>query len=240
VEHLALRFAEVPGVVAVVLGGSRATGRARPDSDWDFGLYYRDTIDPADVRALGFGGEVFATGEWGRVVNGGAWLVIDGQRVDLIYRDLDQVEAWTRDAERGRFRVYREVGYVAGVPTYVAPAELAMQRVLIGSLPAPAFPDALRETAPRWWRRVVTGALKFAAAHALRDDAVGCAGNLAVAALGEAHARLCEAGTWYLPEKELLAQAGLDDVQPTLRALGPHLPSAVDRIRDALGAADER
>lgn len=37
-------------------GGSRATGRARPQSDWDFGLYYRDTIDPADVRALGFEG----------------------------------------------------------------------------------------------------------------------------------------------------------------------------------------
>jgi predicted nucleotidyltransferase len=240
VEHLARRLSKIPGVVAVVLGGSRATGRARPHSDWDFGLYYRGTLDPADVRALGFEGEVFGPGEWGLVVNGGAWLVIDGQRVDLIYRDLDQVEEWTRDAEQGCFRVYREVGYVAGIPTYVAPAELALQRVLIGSLPAPAFPDALRETAPRWWRRVVTGALNFAAAHALRDDAVGCAGNLAVAVLGEAHARLCEGGTWYLPEKDLLAQAGLDHVQPTLRALGSDLPAAVDRVRDALGDADGR
>jgi hypothetical protein len=74
----------------------------------------------------------------------------------------------------------------------------------------------------------------------LRDDAVGCAGNLAVAAFAEAHARLCEAGTWYLPEKELLAQAGLDHVQPPLRALGSDLTAAVDRVRDALGDADDR
>src|SRR5437016_2417111 len=98
-EHLASKFEQIPGVVAVTLGGSRATGRARPESDWDFGLYYRNALNPADIRALGFDGKVFAPGQWGRVVNGGAWLVIDGERVDLIYRDLNQVEEWTRDAE---------------------------------------------------------------------------------------------------------------------------------------------
>ncbi len=233
-EHLAPRLAGVPGVVAVVLGGSRATGLARPHSDWDFGLYYRDTIDPDDVRALGFVGEVFAPGDWGRVVNGGAWLVIDGRRVDLVYRDLDQVEAWTCDAQDGRFEVFREVGYVAGIPTYVAAAELALARVLEGSLPKPSFPPALRDTAPVWWRRIVAGALKFAEAHALRDDAVGCAANLSVAALGESHARLCEAGEWYLPEKDMIARAGLDDVQPLLRNLGDDLRARVARVQSIL------
>jgi predicted nucleotidyltransferase len=28
--------------MAVALGGSRAAGTQRPDSDWDFSLYYRD------------------------------------------------------------------------------------------------------------------------------------------------------------------------------------------------------
>src|SRR5436305_628027 len=139
-EHLAEQFAAIPGVVAVSLGGSRADGRALPSSDWDFGLYYRGTIDPADVRALGYEGEIFAPGDWGRIVNGGAWLTIDGERVDLLYRNLDQVEAWTRDAELGRYELQREVGYVAGIPTYVAPAELAIQRVLVGTLARPAFP----------------------------------------------------------------------------------------------------
>ena len=41
VEHIAERLAAIPGVVAVTLGGSRATGTAVEGSDWDFGLYYR-------------------------------------------------------------------------------------------------------------------------------------------------------------------------------------------------------
>ena len=235
-EHLAPRLAQIPGVVAVALGGSRATGCAHAHSDWDFGLYYRGTIDPADVRALGYDGAVFGPGEWGRVVNGGAWLTIDGERVDLIYRDLDQVETWTRDAREGRFQVFREVGYVAGIPTYVAAAELALQRVLVGSLPSPAFPDALRAAAPPWWRRIVAGGLKFAESHALRNDATGCAANLAVAVLGAAHARLCAEATWYLPEKDMIERAGLDDVQPLLRHLGDDLPARVAQVAALLGA----
>lgn len=46
-------MAGVEGVVAVALGGSRAQGTHRPDSDWDFGLYYRGTLDPEAIRALG-------------------------------------------------------------------------------------------------------------------------------------------------------------------------------------------
>src|SRR5687767_7735140 len=74
---------QVPGVVAVTLGGSRAGGVIHPDSDWDFGLYYRDTIRADDVRGLGFDGTVVEPGAWGRLVNGGAWLTVEGQRVDL-------------------------------------------------------------------------------------------------------------------------------------------------------------
>ena len=35
-EELVERLTHVPGVVAVALGGSRARGEARPESDWDF------------------------------------------------------------------------------------------------------------------------------------------------------------------------------------------------------------
>ncbi len=190
-EHLAERLAQIPGVRGGDAGRvARAAGTARAHSDWDFGLYSRTPIDPEDVRALGFAGEVFAPGEWGTVPNGGAWLEIDGARVDLVYRDLATVEEWTADAEAGRFRVFREVGYVAGAPTYSYAAELAINRHLVGSLPRPEFPAALRARAPEFWHRLAIGGLKFADAHARRDDAVACAGNLAVAALATAHARM--------------------------------------------------
>jgi hypothetical protein len=33
-----------------------------------------------------------------------AWLQVDGRRVDLHYRDLDDVEHWLAEAHVGRFR----------------------------------------------------------------------------------------------------------------------------------------
>ena len=238
-EDLAARLAEIPGVEAVTLGGSRATGTARPHSDWDFGLYYRETIDPADIRALGFAGEVFAPNAWGRVPNGGAWLVIDGVPVDLIYRDLATVEAWTADAAEGRFQLFREVGYVAGAPTYSYAAELALNRHLVGYVAAARrSPMRCARRAPPFWRRLAAGGLKFADAHARRDDAVACAGNLAVAALATAHARMCARGEWYLNEKDLVARADLDAVQPELRALGEDLTAAVAHVGALLDARD--
>ena len=103
-RHLVADLERIPGVVAVTLGGSRATGTATEGSDWDFGLYYRGGIDTDAIRSLGWDGRVFEPGDWGRIVNGGAWLEVEGERVDLIYRDLDEVERWTFEAEAGRFR----------------------------------------------------------------------------------------------------------------------------------------
>jgi predicted nucleotidyltransferase len=212
VEHLAARFAEVPGVVAVTLGGSRARGEARPESDWDFGLYYRGTLDTNAIRAFGFEGDVFEPWDWGRIPNGGAWLTIDGEAVDLIYRDLDVVEHWSREAERGHFEIWREVGHTAGVPTYTLTGELALNQTLAGALPHPLFPAALRESAPPKWLNLASGALKFAGHHARNNDPVPQQANLAVALLQLAHAKCAKQGVWVLNEKRLITRAGLNDV----------------------------
>jgi predicted nucleotidyltransferase len=45
-RHVADRLDELPAVKAVTLGGSRAAGTHRPDSDWDFAVYYRGHFDP--------------------------------------------------------------------------------------------------------------------------------------------------------------------------------------------------
>lgn len=134
------RLAGVPGVRAVALGGSRATGTHRPDSDWDFAVYYRGSFDPQDLRALGWPGEVAELGAWGGgVFNGGAWLEVDGRQVDVHYRDLDDVEHQLAEARAGRFHVERLMFHLAGIPSYIVVAELALNRVVHGSLPGPSI-----------------------------------------------------------------------------------------------------
>jgi predicted nucleotidyltransferase len=239
-EELAERLAAVPGVVAVALGGSRATGRARPESDWDFGLYYRGAIRAEDVRALGFEGTVVEPGEWGRLMNGGAWLTIDGVRVDLLYRDLDFVEHWTGNAERGIWERDQVEGYLAGMPTYALAGELAIARVLAGSLPRLAeFPAALRRSAPPRWHGSADFSLMLAEVGARRGDAAYCTGLLARAAIATAHARLAERGEWALNEKGIVERAGLGETNELLAAPG-ELPRAVDSMRSLLATLGRR
>jgi hypothetical protein len=237
-EHLAERLAAIPGVVAVTLGGSRATGTAVEGSDWDFGLYYRGGLDPADITALGWPGRVFAPGEWGTIVNGGAWLTVDGAKVDLIYRDLDEVLRWTAAAGDGRFEIRREVGYVAGIATYILAGELALGRVLAGDLPRPAFPPRLLQTAPEAWFRLAAGALSFAGVYAGRQDRVACLANLCQAVLATGQGRLAAAGEWVLNEKRLTERAGLDAIQDRLAQPGPGLDALVSDVRVRLGLDD--
>jgi predicted nucleotidyltransferase len=237
VDALAREVAALPGVVAVVLGGSRATATHRPDSDWDLGLYYRSSrrsLDPDDVRRLGHEGVVSALGEWGPIVNGGAWLTLDGTPVDVLFRDLDTVERWHGQARRGRFRVLSQNGYVVGGPTYLPVGELALCQPLSGALPHPRFPERLAATAPERWRGRAAVALMFAQAHAAAGDRVCCIGMLTQAVLCVAHARMAEREEWALNEKGLVHRAGLDAVQALL-AGDAGLASTVAAVAAALG-----
>jgi nucleotidyltransferase-like protein len=236
---VAERTAAIPGVQAVTLGGSRALGEHRPDSDWDLGLYYRGELDPDRVRALGWPCQVFAPGEWGGgVMNGGAWLTVDGRRVDLHYRDLDAVEAGLAEAEQGRFRVERLPFYLAGIPTYTVVGELAVARVLVGRLPRPGFPEALRESASRFWAEAARLTLCYTEDHyAAQGDALGCAGGLARAVVEAAHGRLAARGLWALNEKGLVRRAGLAFLGSRFERLGgtpAELREAVAAVREAV------
>ena len=100
----------VPGVVAVGLGGSHARGLARPDSDVDLGVFYRESA-PFSVRAIRslardaqLEGEPVVTDfyEWGDWVNGGAWIDSEAGRVDLLYRAVELVERVIADCRAGR------------------------------------------------------------------------------------------------------------------------------------------
>ncbi len=239
-EYTASRLAGLPGVLAVALGGSRASGANRPDSDWDFAVYYRGRFDPDDLRALGWPGEVSAIGGWGGgVFNGGAWLRAEGRPVDVHYRDLDDVEHQITEAREGRFRIERLMFHLAGIPTYIVAAELALNRVLRGSLPRPDYPDKLRITASQRWRADARLTLGYARdAHAARGHVADTAGLIATAAAQAAHGVLAGRGEWITNEKTLLERAGLRSVDAVLSGLAAdpeQLTKAVDAAERLLG-----
>ncbi|MBB5118775.1 DNA polymerase subunit beta [Streptomyces eurocidicus] len=222
-DRVADRLAALPAVRAVTLGGSRAQGTHSPDSDWDLAVYYRGDFRPADLRAVGWEGEVSGIGDWGGgVFNGGAWLTVDGRRVDVHYRDLDVVDHELAEARRGRFRWEPLMFHLAGIPSYLLVAELTLNQVLRGTLPRPGYPRALREAAPAVWRDRAAMTLGYAGgAYARRGQAAEVAGALACAAMETAHAVLAARGEWITNEKRLLERAGLRAVDAVVAGLRP-------------------
>jgi predicted nucleotidyltransferase len=232
--HVADRLGDLPAVEAVTLGGSRAEGTHRPDSDWDFSVYYRGHFDPQSLRDIGWPGEASEIGGWSKgVFNGGAWLEIDGRRTDVHYRDLDTIDREIAASRDGQFRIEPLMFHLAGIPTYLVLAELAVKRVLRGELPTPDYPVALRERAPGiWWDRAERTFGYALANYAPYGRVAQCGGLVAQAASQAAHAVLAARGQWVTNEKTLLTRAGLRQVDAFIAAAGPEprvLRDVVDR-----------
>lgn len=129
---------DVPGVAGVVLGGSRATGTARPDSDVDIGVYYhRDSLDLAALDAAAQaldqehrGGLVAGPGGWGNWVDGGAWLMMDGLHVDLILRDVSRVRQAIDDCTEGQVTAHYQPGHPHAFLNAMYMGELSVCRLL--------------------------------------------------------------------------------------------------------------
>lgn len=239
-QALIEQLAHISAIVAIALGGSRARGEAGPDSDWDFGLYYREQMRASELRALGIPGYIVEPGEWGRLVNGGGWLEVDGRRVDVLYRDLNSIEHWVAEAEQGRFEIDNVAGHIVGLPTYVPVGELALGKVLYGELPRPTFPEALRRNAPARWEGHAAFSLSFADSYAARGEVTACGGSLARAVMAMAHARLAQQGIWVLNEKRLVRRAQLEQAEEILASIGKEpreLARAVERMLQLLGLA---
>lgn len=220
---LAQRLLAVPGVVAVVLGGSRARGEHRPDSDTDLGLYYRGPLDVDALQALAAqvatAHDVYRPGEWGPWVDGGGWLTVDGQAVDWIYRDLDRVRAVWADCREGRYTVERQVGHPLGFYSHAYAGEVALSRVLAD--PTGEVSELREQTLdyPAALGDALVGALweaefSIVGARKVPQDRVYVAGCLfrAVGVMAQAlHGR---AGRWTVNEKGIIASAARLPIAP--------------------------
>jgi hypothetical protein len=208
---LAERLVAVDGVVAVALGGSRARGTHRPDSDYDLGLYYRGALDLHSLRALAGDTELTDPGGWGPWVNGGGWLTIDGVRVDWLYRDLDRVHRIWRDCQDGRYEVGIQPGHPLGFYSHAYAGEVALSKVLAD--PSGELTELREETQtypPALAAALVAGL--WEAGFLLDNAPKGSDPTYAAGCLFRAIGVMCHAlhgkdGRWLINEKGMVASA---------------------------------
>ena len=129
---------DVPGIVGVVLGGSRARGTHQPTSDIDIGIYY-DEDAGFDVRHLSAAAAqldderrenlVTPLGGWGPWVNAGGWLVVQGMHVDFILRDIHRVAQVIADCLAGKVSSHYQAGHPHAYISAMYMGELAICRI---------------------------------------------------------------------------------------------------------------
>jgi predicted nucleotidyltransferase len=138
-ERVVARLAAIKAIRAAALGGSRARGTAREDSDIDLALYY-DRSTPFPLEQLNAAarelddrhadGLVTPAGAWGPGVNGGGWLLIGGRHVDFLYRDLRRVREVVDGCIRGQIDAVYQLGHPIGFQNQIYAGETHFCRPL--------------------------------------------------------------------------------------------------------------
>lgn len=259
-DKIAAALAPVGGVRAIVLGGSRGRGVHTAGSDYDIGLYYEGDLDIAALervaRTLNDPGSartyqpghplVTGIGGWGAWVNGGGWLTIDGEPVDILYRDLKRVERVITEVRAGRFECAYHYGHPHAFISAIYAGEIATCRVLSdpGGAVAAAkaaldpYPEALRAALIARFTDEARFFLSIARGAAGKGDVsyvAGCAWRAAACLLQVVFAINRE---WLLNEKGALALAATFAVTP--KDLRTNLEAAFAKLGagDLLSALD--
>jgi hypothetical protein len=188
-------LAEVPGVAAVALGGSRARGTATDASDYDIGLYY-SAEQPLDTIRLLQAVRTFADkpdaaamtpiGGWGPWIGGGGWLSVSGRKVDLLYRNIEAVAGVIEKCRAGEIDIHYQPGHPHGFCSAIWMGEVALAVPLhdpngafaaLKAMTSP-YPRALRDALIRKFDWEILFAVEngeLAAARAEQTHVAGCA-----------------------------------------------------------------
>jgi predicted nucleotidyltransferase len=245
IASLSRRLAQIPGMAAVVLGGSFARGRAEADSDIDLGLFYSEgaPFEIDAVRALA--AEVSDSPappvtnflEWGPWVNGGAWLTVGGQRVDFLYRSVEHMRRVIGDAYAGRFELHYgqqpPFGFFSG--TYLG--ELAICVPLFDpqgvvrdlKREVSVYPEPLKRAVVQRYTWASEFALEsFAPKFAARGDVLGTVGCLARVAHQLALVLFALNERYWLSDKTALREIAEFAIAP--RAFAARVTSALANV----------
>lgn len=177
----------LPGVVGIVLGGSRARGTHSPDSDIDIGIYYDESkgfnTNDIEKSALNLNDEkkehlITSLGEWGEWINGGGWLVVQGYHVDLIFRDIKRVSKVIDDCLSVLVSIHYQTGHPHGYLNAMYMGELAICNILsdpegiLGELKKKTepYPEKFKEAMIQYFSFEASFSLMFMEANANKDD----------------------------------------------------------------------
>jgi predicted nucleotidyltransferase len=223
-QRIVSQLADVSGVAAIVLGGSRARGTAHEASDYDIGLYFsadraldtdqllevvKDLVDEPDAA------KVTAVSEWGRWIVGGAWLSLEGQKVDLLYRNVEAVAEVIEKCRSGEIGMHYQPGHPHGFCSAIWMGEIALCRVLhdlkgiIAALKAKTapFPAPLRDALIRRFAWEILFGIENGELAAARDEQTHVAGCAYRALACVAQVLFALNGRYLINEKGALAEA---------------------------------
>ncbi|BAZ15814.1 hypothetical protein NIES4071_76860 [Calothrix sp. NIES-4071] len=135
IHHVVERLQSIHGIAAIALGGSRARGNHTQNSDVDLGIYYQPE-NSLDIIALnhlaselddkGRQNLITPIGGWGKWINGGGWLKVEGLSVDFLYRDVVQVNRVIDDCCAGQITIDYQPGHPHGFVSSIYMGEVAI------------------------------------------------------------------------------------------------------------------
>lgn len=186
-DEITTELKGIPGIVGIVLGGSRARGTNHKDSDIDIGIYYNESegfkVSEIDKIATKLDDEhrinlVSSLGEWGPWVNAGGWLVIQGYRVDFIFRDVKRVSKVIDDCLNGKISSNYQTGHPHAYLNSMYMGEVAICKILddpknkITELKEKTIPysENLRNAIIGWYMFEASFSLMFAKSNIDKDD----------------------------------------------------------------------